>query len=154
VLVGNRIIGIIINIICVIQIIGIIIYLLVAWGDIPDQIPGHFGASGEVTRWDNKGTLFIMPGIAVVIFIVMSVVERYPHLWNTGVRITEENKFRIYRILKGLLDSIKLVIVTMFSFITIIQSFARELPMWFLPVILCMIFIPIVFHIVLLIRAR
>ena len=153
-LLGNRLIGIIINIICIIQIVGIVIYLIVAWGSIPDQIPGHFNASGEVNRWDSRGTLFIMPGIALGMFILMSVVERYPHIWNTGVRITEENKFRIYGILRSLLYTIKLVIVTAFVFIAIIQSLVQALPVWFIPVLMSLIILPILFHIVLLFKAR
>ena len=151
---GNRFIGLIINILCVLQIIGIIIYLLVAWNSIPDLIPGHFNASGEVNRWDSKGTLFILPGIAAVIFVGMTIIERFPHLWNTGVRVTEENKYRIYGILRGLLYSVKLIVVTMFSAISIIQSTTQTLPAWFLPVFIFPLMITIVFHIVWLIRAR
>ena len=153
-LIGNRFIGLIINVICVLQIIGIVIYLLVAWSSIPDQIPGHFNASGEVNRWDSKSTLFIVPIISFVIFTTMTVIERFPHLWNTGVRVTEENKFRVYGILRGLLISVKLIVVTMFTVLTLIQSLAQELPVWFLPVFITPIMISIVFHIVWLIRAR
>ena len=151
---GNRMISIIINIICILQIIGIVIYLLVAWNSIPDQIPGHFNASGEVNRWDSKGTLFIVPGIALFMFILLSVVERFPHLWNTGVRVTEENKFRVYGITKGLLVSMKLILVTMFIVLTIIQSTLQTLPIWFLPIFMSLIVLTIVFYIVWLIRAR
>ena len=153
-LIGNRIIGIIINIICLIQIAGIVIYLIVAWDSIPDQIPGHFNASGEVNRWDSKGTLFLLPGIALVMLIVMSVVERFPHLWNTGVRITEENKFRVYAVLRGLLYSVKFIVVTMFVCLAIIQSLMQTLPMWFLPTFIAPLMITIILHIVLLVRAR
>jgi len=77
VLFGNRIISFIINILCIIQIVGIIIYLLVAWNSIPDQIPGHFNASGEVNRWDSKGTLFIMPGISLLMFICYRLLSGF-----------------------------------------------------------------------------
>ena len=153
-LVGNRLIGIIINIICVLQIIGVLIYLLVAWSSIPDQIPGQYSFSGEVNRWDSKGTLFLLPGISLFMLILMTVIERFPHLWNTGVRVTEENKYRVYGVLRGLLNSIKLIVVTMFTVLTIFNSTLQMLPVWFLPVFVSLIMITIVIHIVLLIRAR
>jgi uncharacterized membrane protein len=57
---------IVVNIICLIQLVGIAIYLIVVWNSLPDQIPGHFNAAGEVTRFDGKGILLIMPIFACV----------------------------------------------------------------------------------------
>jgi len=136
------------------MLLGIAIYLIVAWNNIPDQIPGHFDASGQVTRWDSKISLIIVPIIAAVLFAGISILERFPQIWNTGVRVTEENKFRVYKILKGLITSIKFLIVAAFAAITVIQSLAQQLPIWFLPVFIAPILLTIVFHIIWLVRAR
>jgi len=151
---GNSIFEIVINILCLILLIGIIIYLLISWSGIPDQIPGHFAADGTVNRWDSKGTLFIVPAIAWVLFIGITIIERFPHLWNTGVRVTEENKYRIYKITKSLLVTIKLFVVALFVSITIMQTLAQSLPVFFLPVFLSLMSVIIVYHIIRLIKAR
>jgi len=150
----NSIFDIIANVICIIMLIGIVIYLLVTWGNIPDQIPGHFAADGSVNRWDSKGTLFLLPAIGWVTFIGMTIIERFPHLWNVGVRVTEENKYRVYRVAKTLLIKVKLIIVALFVFITVFQSLSQNLPSWFMPVVMALIFVPVIISVVRLIRAR
>jgi len=130
------------------------VYLLVSWSSIPDQVPGHFSPDGTVTRWDTKSTLIIPPIISWVLFIGMSAVERFPQVWNTGVRVTEENQFRVYRAVKNLIRSTKLVMVMIFTGITLIQSLSQNLPGWFMPVFISLFAVLIVYHIIRLIMAR
>ena len=150
----NSIFDIVLNVACIILLLGVVIFLLVRWSSIPDQVPGHFNASGEVTRWDSKGTLIIMPIIAGVLYIGMTILERFPKVWNTGVRITQENMFRVYRILKRMISVIKLLIVATFVSITIIQSLAVTLPIWLMPVFISLIFGTVIINIVRLVKAR
>jgi len=152
--VKNRIFDIILNIACIVLLAGVAVYLLIRWSSIPDQVPGHFNASGEVTRWDGKGALIIPPIIAGVLYIVMTILEQFPQVWNTGVRVTQENMFRVYRILKSMISIIKLLIVATFTSIVIIQSFAINLPAWLLPVFLSLIFGTVFINIIRLVRAK
>ncbi|MEK4023280.1 MULTISPECIES: DUF1648 domain-containing protein [Sporosarcina] len=59
-----------------------LVYLLLHWNRLPDQIPAHFGANGEVDRWGSKFELFILPAIAIFLWIGLWVLEKYPHLYN------------------------------------------------------------------------
>lgn len=150
----TNILDIVVLIICLIQLIGIFIYLLIVWGNIPDQIPGHFSGDGTVTRWDSKGTIIISPIISFVLFIGMSVIERFPQVWNTGVRVTEENKYRVYRACKNLLRSTKLATVMLFTVITLIQSLSQALPPWLIPLFTGIFIVVLVYHIIILVKAR
>ena len=95
-LLGGKLAGIIINVLCLILLVGTVIYLIAAWGSLPDLIPGHFGGDGQITRYDSKGTLIIPLVIAWLLYLGFLVIERVPQIWNTGVRVTEENKYRVY----------------------------------------------------------
>jgi len=150
----NSLTDILVTIICLIILVGTVIYLIVSWSSIPDQIPGQFSADGTVARWDSKGILVIAPIISWVLFLGMSLVERFPQVWNTGVRVTEENQFRVYRAVKGLIRTTKLATVILFSVIVIIQSTAQSLPGWLMPVFLAALAILIIYHIIRLIMAR
>lgn len=48
---------VIVNLICILLLVGILIYLGLNWSSIPDKIPGHYNALGVVDRWGNKGEL-------------------------------------------------------------------------------------------------
>ena len=84
----------------------------------------------------------------------MFVVERFPRLWNTGVAVTEENKERVYRVIRNLLSTIKLIIVTGLVFLAYNSTLSKNLPIWFTPVFLLLIFGSLVFFIVRLVRAK
>ena len=147
-------IDIIKNVLCIILLTGIVIYLIIRWNHIPDQVPGHFDGSGQVTRWDNKGTLWVLPAIGWFLFIGMSILEQFPKIWNTGVRITEENMYRVYRVLKNLLGSIKLLISALFVSISVIQSLVISLPVWYIVIFLALIFITLIFNMIRLFKVK
>jgi len=145
---------IVVNLICLILLSGIIVYLLLTWEEIPDKIPGHYNAMGVVDRWGNKGELLILPIIGWIMYFIMTIIERFPQAWNTGVAVTEENKKRIYPILRNMLSTIKLLLVIIFVFSTVNSALAKELSAWFLPAIAILIFGSIVFFIAKLVKAR
>ena len=72
--------GLIVTVLCLLLLISNAVYLIAVWGSLPELIPGHYDFSGNVTRYDSKGTLFIVPAINVVMFIGLSIVERFPQV--------------------------------------------------------------------------
>ena len=150
----NRVFGFSVNIVCLALLMGNVVYLIVVWSSLPDQIPGHFDFAGNVTRYDGKGTLLVMPIFNWVLFLGLSLVERFPSAWNTGVKVTEENKERVYRIIRDMLVTVKFSIVVSFLFISVNQTLGSSLPRWFMPAFLSLMFVPMIFFIVKLLRAR
>jgi uncharacterized membrane protein len=41
-------------------VLGTILYLIVMWKSIPDTIPAHYNAAGEVNRWGGKSELLML----------------------------------------------------------------------------------------------
>ena len=140
------------NILCLILLIGILIYLFIHWNSIPDKIPGHYNAMGEIDRMGSKGEILILPIISWIMYLGMTVLEKFPQVWNTGVKVTEENKERVYRTLKNMISTMKVIVIAVFSYLTINSAQALSLSVWFLPVFLILIFGSIIFFIIRLIR--
>lgn len=143
-----------VEIVCLILLIGVLIYLFINWNNIPDEISGHYNAMGEIDRMGSKGELLVTPIIAWLMYLGMTVIERFPQIWNTGVTVTEENKERVYRILKNMLGTVKLIVVSVFVYLTINSAQAISLAVWFLPVFLILMFGSIIFFIIKLVRAK
>lgn len=57
-------------------------YVILSWNQLPDQIPAHFGTDGEVDRYGSKLELLLLPIIAVVLWIGLFILEKYPHTYN------------------------------------------------------------------------
>lgn len=123
-----------VNLVCLILLLGISIYLGVTWGSLPDKIPGHYNAAGAVDRWGSKEELLISPVIGWIVFLGITAVGFFPQAWNPGVKITEENREKIYRIIRNLLNTMKLIITVHFSFLTVNSALAKALPVWSFPV--------------------
>ena len=140
------------NTLCLVLLIGILIYLIINWNSIPDKLPGHYNAVGEIDRMGNKGELLVLPIINWLMYLGMTAVERFPSVWNTGVRVTEENRERVYRTIKNMLSTMKLIIVAVFSYLTINSARALPLSPGFLPAFLILIFGSIILYIIRLVR--
>jgi uncharacterized membrane protein len=127
--------------------VGVVVYLILAWSRIPDQIPAHYNAVGEVNRWGSKSALIVPPIISWVLYGFITLVERYPQVWNTGVTVTEQNRTRVYRILKNLIAVIKMLMLLVFASMTVLSSLTLRLPIWYLGVFLLAVFGSIAFFI-------
>ena len=139
---------------CLLLIIGTIVYLIVMWKSIPNTIPAHYNAAGEVNRWGDKSELIFLPILGGMLYFLITLVQQYPEAWNTGVRVTEQNRERVYQILGNLIGTTKLMMLAVFSSLTVISSLSLTLPIWFLGVFLVLLFGAIAFFLVQLSQER
>ena len=149
-----RMYKIITNVLCIVCLVGFTAYLIATWKDIPDQIPAHFNAAGEVDRMGGKGTILMLPIMSWLLYGMISFFEMFPQMWNTGVKVTEQNKERVYNICRSMLILIKMIIVIDFTFMAACMVKGQALPVWFTPVFLGAVFGSIIVHIVLLFRSK
>lgn len=100
-------------------------FLSITWKNIPDMIPGHYNIAGEIDKYSSKNSIWILIVVQILLFTMMSVLERFPNIWNTGVQITEENVERVYTNLRNMQTYLKMMIMIYFSYMTL-QSIAGE----------------------------
>lgn len=131
---------VVINMLCLIMIIGMVIYLILNWTNIPENVPMHHNFSGKADRFGNKSEIIILPIITVIMFSFISVLEHFPQLWNTGVKVTDKNKEYVYRTLKSMITTIKLIVVCVFTYLTVQTTLAIELPSMFQPAFILILF--------------
>lgn len=143
-----------VNFICILLFLGMAIFLGLTWQDIPDQVPGHYNAQGEIDRWTGKGELLITPIVGWLLFIGVTVIELFPKLWNTGVTVTEENWPRVYRVIKNMMGTMKLQLSAIFVYITINSALQNPLPSWFTPGVLIVVFGSLGYSIVRLVQVK
>ncbi len=43
------------------------------WSSLPEQVPYHFGITGQPDRYGRRRTIFILPAVALVMYIAMSL---------------------------------------------------------------------------------
>ena len=119
---------------------ALFLFVLRRFGSLPEKIPGHYNAAGEVDRWGSRSELLTCPILSLVLFAVMFALERFPQIWNTGVEVTEENREFVYRTLRTMMAALELVFVLTFGALTVFQANAQPLPLLFLPIDLLLLF--------------
>lgn len=118
---------------------------------LPDVIPVHFDAFGNADGFGKKITLFSLPIVASVLFTGMTILNKFPHHFNYPLTITEDNALRQYTFATRLIRFLKISILTVFGCIlamTIIQAKWQSagLGIWFLPLLLVLIFLPLFYY--------
>ena len=144
----------ILEVISLLVMIGTTFYLIVGWNSFPDRIPAHYNAAGEIDRWGGKGELIFLLVMMWILYIGITLIQRFPQIWNTGVQVTQENRERVYRILMYMLETLKLLMVAGLSFLTVYGITGKNLPSWFLPVFIGLVFADLIFWLVCLARRQ
>lgn len=132
---------------------GIWFITITNFSELPETITIHYNTVGEADGLGNKWNILILPTIATVLLIGMSVLNRFPHDFNYAKNITEENAFQQYTQATRLIRFLKLSIVLLFGIIVFetIQSAPGDsygFGMWFLPLTLVIIFTPIIVYLI------
>ena len=144
----------IVNILCLLMVLGTTIWLIAYWKNIPAEIPTHFDLYGNADDFGSKKDIIMLPIFTWIMLGVMSLVELCPGAWNTGVKVTPENSARVYGIIKGMLVWVKFIVMLIFVLMTIFSALSKSLPVWLLPVEMVLIFGTVIFNIVRLYKAR
>lgn len=137
---------------CMILLIVTTLYTIYMYIQLPEKIPIHYNAAGVIDRYGNKLEIFILLIVTWVMYIGLSLVTRVPQFWNTGVSVTAENKDRVYRILKNMLKIIKMEVIVIFCYLIYNTTTLYDLPKWFVPVFLVLLFSTMLISFIVLIK--
>ena len=143
-------IDIVLDIISATLLILLIAYTIISYSELPDTIPSHFNAKGEVDGYSDKSMLVFLPAISLVLFIGLFIMNRYPHMHNFMVNITEENALKNYRLSTRIVRFTNLFLVLifgiiMYSIVTSAKGNNSNMHSWIIPFVVgTSILLPIV----------
>lgn len=83
--------------ITVVAAVGIVAFVGIRFPALPDQIPTHFGVTGQPDAWGPRATILFLPAIMIVLVGAMTWLSTRPDLFNYPVFVTERNAPAIYR---------------------------------------------------------
>lgn len=80
------------------------------------SIPIHYNLQGQVDGWGDRSSIWMQPILALVVYLVFSVLVRYPEKLNYPIRVTKENSSTLYRLMINMLRHIKLICLILFAY--------------------------------------
>lgn len=130
-----------------------IILPLIYYNHLPDSIPVHFNGAGQPDGYGSRSTLWILPATSLFLYLLMTILEAYPYIYNFPVEITPENAVTQYTLAIRLIRILKTVLLIIFSFlsyktITTATGETAGLGKAFLPVFLILTFGIVIIYIV------
>ncbi|MCK0110202.1 DUF1648 domain-containing protein [Flavobacteriaceae bacterium S0825] len=134
-------VDIIIEFISITLLILMWVYCIVNYMELPDTIATHFNGAGEPDGYGSKQTVWVIPIIATVMYIGLFILNKYPHMHNYMVNITEENALKNYKFSTRIVRVVNFLCVLLMTYITymIVESaFGKQfnLGTWFVPVVI------------------
>ena len=136
-----------------ISVFGIWTLILTNYFELPEIIPIHYNGTGEADGFGNKSNIFALPIISTILFIGLTILNKNPHVLNYTSEITEENALQQYTNATRMMRVLKLVIVLIFGLIVFktiqnVNGNVDGLGIWFLPLTMGMIFIPMIYFLI------
>jgi uncharacterized membrane protein len=146
------------NIASLLLFIGSVLYLLMKWPSLPNRVPMHYNFFGEVDKWGSKGMIFLHPIIGAVLWISLTIFEKFPHVYNY-IGLTEENieqQYKNGRIMINVIKNEILIYISYSNWKDIKAAYGHDITFgtWDLPLFLIVLFGSITFFIVRSIRLR
>ncbi|MUK89054.1 DUF1648 domain-containing protein [Ornithinibacillus sp. L9] len=105
--------------ICII--LGNLIYAIISFTSLPDEIPIHFNLAGEADNWGNKALIFILPLMFKVIFLILYFVSKSPSMINYPVKVTEENAIDLYKLGRLVLTIMNVEMALIMTALTVVM---------------------------------
>ena len=133
----------------IIGLIGIICSIVLPiyyFNDLPDQIPKHFNALGQVDSHGNRGIIWLLPAIGLFLYVGLTILNKFPFAFNYPTIITNENAEKLYTIGTRTVRLLKVIVVLSFVFlnfktIEIALNKSTEIGKFYLPIFLAVLII-------------
>jgi uncharacterized membrane protein len=131
----------------------LIAYPIYFYSSLPDTIPAHMNIEGQVDRYGSKETIWVMPAVGLFLFIMLTILLRFPHIYNYPVKVTQQNAGRIYKSGISFIRIVRLwmvivLIIVIISFIRMATEINKNSDTWLLPVIMLLALGMLVFSVV------
>lgn len=150
----------ILQVLCGMVILYISLLIALRYVELPDTIPTHYNAMGEVDRWGSKSTILILYAVSLLMYTGLTVLERFPQMYNYPVQVTEKNIKMQYLLARSLITILKLGTTIIFMLI-IVSGFRDQtentsiiLGNYFILFVLGITFVPIIVYFVLSYKHR
>lgn len=139
-----------------IAIVTIWVLTIANYTKLSDTIPTHYNALGQVDGFGGKATILILPIVATVLFFVFTILNKF---LKYPTNITKDKALQRYITGTRMIRYFKLAILIIFGllvFKTIQNGTGKPdgLGTWFLPFNLGLIFIPLTYFVVKLVRTK
>ena len=144
--------NLILSILCVVILVASSVYIAAHWNSIPDEVPTHYNAAGEIDGYGGKGSILFLVLFGWGIYVSMvffAVIIR----WQLG---HEKLPLKIAEgmLAEDVLHQLNLICCANFSYLAVQSARLQRAGAWYLPLAIIATMIPMAIFFVRCIRMR
>lgn len=129
------------------------LWLLMYFFDLPDVVPIHFNAEGEVDNHGSKFALWLLPMISAGLYFFLIYFGKSSKHFNYPVKITEKNKSIQHKLGMRFLLAFNSTTALLFLCILIMMiksaRTGETYPVWLIiALIFVLTFLPVIFYVI------
>jgi uncharacterized membrane protein len=126
---------------------------------LPGRIPTHFDLLGRANGWGSPRSLLFFLSFAVAMYLFLTVISRFPSMFNYPVKVTEGNRAQLQQLALSLLSWTKAEVLVFFVWMDFAMVQAardpqRALTPYPIEMFIVIIFATIIGHIAAMFRTR
>ena len=130
-----------------------IFFLIFNWNALPDKVPAHFNAAGELDRLGSKIEIIILPILGALVAGLLQWIEKYPEKHNYPERFNESNAREFYLTSRKMMNQLKNICLiffalSLFELIRIAKGLDNPFGNWLFPILIAGVAIVIVYGII------
>ena len=108
----------IVEILVLMIVVCMMIFPYIIYDRLPEIIPSHINIRGEFDGYGNKDSFYVLPLSGLLIYIGLSIMQRYPHAFNYPIGVTEDNYHKLYSLGVKCVRFCKTTCVLIFAYYT------------------------------------
>ena len=102
-----------------------LIFVVVKYPSLPDLLPSHFNARGEIDAWSGKASAaFFPPIVGFILLLVLGPIQFFPKLWNNTQGVPA---YKLPRVIRSTRTGLCLMLFTMEAFFACIAVCTAQL---------------------------
>ena len=90
----------IVEILSLLSVLGAVVLYIIYWIKAPNIVPIHYNIYGEADGYGSKTVLVILPILSVLMYVGLTILKKYPHIFNFPITVTEQNALSLYKMAK------------------------------------------------------
>lgn len=135
-----------------ISIFAIWVLTISNYSTLPDTIPIHYNGAGQADGFGGKGNILTLPIVATILFVGLTILNQFPHIFNYPTKISKDNAFKQYTNATRMVRYLKFICVAVFGLIVLqtirnVNGQTSGLGVWFMPLTLGLIFLPLTYFV-------
>lgn len=106
------------------ELIGLMALVLLFWmawtalygvNPLPERVPTHFDAAGNANGWGSPKGLLLFPFMAALLYLLMSLVMRFPATFHYPVRVTPRTVLLLQEVTLDMVAWLKTELACLFA---------------------------------------